>query len=179
MGYKIEVAGLTDLSQKMDALGESAGSVAATALFEGAGLMRDEILKSAAEIRTAPFKYASTHRGETRLPSPEEKEAVIEAGAGIAKFDKDADGVNTSVGFRNSGYTELGGKQRPVPAIINAINSGTSFMSKQPFVRKAARTGRTKAVKVIKEHIESEQMRIWRECNEKYNRYKTRSNRRG
>ena len=168
MGYELKVDGLTDLSQALNELGEAAGSVAAGALFEGAAIMKDELLKSAAEIKTAPFKYASTHRGETRLPSPEEKEAVIAAGVGVAKFDKDADGVDTAVGFKNAGYTDLGGKQRPVPAIVNAINSGTSFMRKQPFVRKASKTGGTKAVAKMKEHIETEAMRIWREVGRKY-----------
>ena len=40
----------------------------------------------------------------------------------------------------------LNGKTVPVPMIANAINSGTSFMKKQPFFRKAtARTGAAEA----------------------------------
>ena len=41
-----------------------------------------------------------------------------------------------------------------IPLIVNAINSGTSFMHKQPFIRKAARGGGTKAMGVMKAFIE-------------------------
>jgi hypothetical protein len=62
--------------------------------------------------------------------------------------------VNTSVGFRNAGYARLKGKTVPIPKIVNAINSGTSFMPKQPFVRKAARSGANKAMNAMKATIE-------------------------
>ena len=116
--------------------------------------MAEEIRKSAEAIQTEPFQYAA--RGATRLPSPEEKAIVLEAGAGIAKFDKDGTEVDTSVGYRASGYAMLNGKQKPVPLIVNAINSGTSFMRKQPFIRKASNTGGKKAMSRMTEKIESE-----------------------
>jgi hypothetical protein len=54
----------------------------------------------------------------------------------------------------NAGYATLKGKTVPVPKIVNAINSGTSFMQKQPFVRKAANTGANKAMSAMKESIQ-------------------------
>ena len=130
-----------------------APAVASRALYEGAGIMSQEIKKQAEQIKTAPFKYAK--EGDSRLPSPEEKEIVLGAGAGIAKFDKNGTEVDTSVGYRNSGYAELNGKTVPVPLIVNSINSGTSFMKKQPFVRKAANTGGKKALEAMTKSIES------------------------
>ena len=46
-------------------------------------------------------------------------------------------GIQTSVGLQNAGYAQIGSKTKPIPQIANAINSGTSFMQKQPFFRKA------------------------------------------
>ena len=135
----------------LEAMAESAPKAAASALYEGAGTMRDEMERQAKQIRTAPFKYASG--GDTRLPSPEEK-AIVERGAiGVAKFQKDDDGCNTSVGFSRSGYAMLAGRHVPIPLIANSINSGTSFMNKQPFVRKAKTAGGKKAVDVMKKSI--------------------------
>ena len=74
----------------------------------------------------------------------------------LPKFDKNGTEVDTSVGFRQSGYAELNGKQKPIPVIVNAINSGTSFMNKQPFIRKAANSGAPKAMKAMKDRIESD-----------------------
>ena len=154
MPYQMKVDGMEEISETLTRMAEDAPKVAAKALYEGAGLMAGEITKGVAGIRTAPFQYAKD--GQTRLPSPEEK-AVVEKGAvGIAKFDKNGTEVNTSVGFKNAGYAKMAGKTVPIPKVVNAINSGTSFMQKQPFVRKAARAGTNKAMNAMKEVIEAE-----------------------
>lgn len=152
MPYELKVDGMAEVSELLDKLEQQAPKIAAQALYEGAGIMSDEIRKGAESIQTAPFKYA---KEGNRLPSPEEKEIVLAAGAGIARFDKNGTEVNTSVGYRASGYADLAGKKKPIPLIVNSINSGTSFMKKQPFVRKAARTGGTKAIAAMREKIES------------------------
>lgn len=152
MAYQMKVSGMEEVSDMLTQMGEKAQGVAAKALYDGAGLMADEIRKGAGTIRTEPFK----HKKETRLPSPEEKEIVQTAAAGIAKFNKNGTEVDTSVGFRNAGYAELAGKMVPIPKIVNAINSGTSFMKKQPFVRKSANTATPKVLETMRKRIEEE-----------------------
>ena len=153
MPFVMEIDGMAEVSEMLTKLEEDAPKIAAKALYEGAGIMADEIKKGAESIRTAPFKYA---REGTRFPSPEEKEIVMQAGVSIAKFNKEGAEVDTSVGYRNAGYADLNGKQKPIPVIVNAINSGTSFMTKQPFVRKAASSGGKKAMEAMKKAIEAE-----------------------
>ena len=153
MPYELKADGMTEISEALEKLEKNAAAAAAQGLYEGAGVMADEVNKSAAGIQTEPFKYAV--RGDRRLPSPEEKEIVLQAAAGIARFKKDGTEVDTSIGFRNAGYAELEGKTVPIPVIVNAINSGTSFMRKQPFIRKAASKGAPKAIKAMKDKIES------------------------
>ena len=46
--------------------------------------------------------------------------------------------------------------QKPVGAIANAINSGTSFMEKQPFMRKAFSQSKAKAQAAIVESIKKQ-----------------------
>ena len=152
MPIQTKVEGLAELSEMLSQMGEDAGKIAAGGLYEGAGVMADEIKKGAEGIKTSPFHYAVF---VTRDPSPEEKAAVLEAGVGIAKFEKNGAEVNTSVGYRNAGYTTINGKTKPIPQIVNAINSGTSFMGKQPFVRKAASSGAKKAGEAITKYIEA------------------------
>ena len=154
MPYEMKVDGMAEISELLERMGNEAEGVASQALYNGAGIMAKEVNEGAASIETAPFKYASSKRGETRLPSPEEKAIVQEAAAGIATFDRNGTEVNTSVGFRNAGYAQLKGKTVPIPKIVNAINSGTSFMQKQPFVRKAASTGANKAMTAMKATVE-------------------------
>jgi len=152
MPYELKVDGMKEISEALDKLADGATKAASAALYEGAGIMADEIRKGADSIRTEPFQY--TMNGK-RLPSPEEKEIVMKASAGIAKFNKNGTEIDTSVGFRNAGYAELAGKQVPIPLIVNSINSGTSFMPKQPFVRQAAAKAAPKAMKAMIEKIET------------------------
>ena len=153
MAWTIQVEGMEELVQGMDKLPEKAEQVAALALFEGACVMADAVSQAVQGIATEPFKYAG--RGKTRKPSPEEKAIVANAKHGVAKFRKDGVSVNTSVGYQNAGYASLNGKSKPVPLIANAINSGTSFMQKQPFMRKAFSSKKGAAAAAIEAGIQS------------------------
>lgn len=150
MAYELKVDGMTEISELLSKLEEAASAIAAEALYEGAGTMSAAINSAAESIKTGP----GSTREEARYATPEEKAAVLAAGAGIAKFDKTGTEVNTSVGYKSAGYAVIKGKTKPVPLIVNAINSGTSFMHKQPFVRQAARSGGAKAMSVMTAFIE-------------------------
>lgn len=154
MAYTMKTEGMDQISEMLEKLEDRAPGIAARGLYDGAGVMMDAISRSVAGIRTAPFKWAGTD--ETRLPSPEEKEIVEKATAGIAKFNREGTEVDTSVGYQNAGYAELKGKTVPIPMVVNAINSGTSFMKKQPFIRKAAAGATQKSMDAIKSRIEKD-----------------------
>ena len=134
MAMTMKVDGLEELSRKLTDLGDRAEEVAAKALYAGAGVMANAYRNAAASVRAQPFRYAVFKK---RDPSFEEK-AAIQGQTGIAKFDKSGSEVQTSVGLKGSGYVTIAGKQKAVRKIANAINSGTSFMNKQPVFRKAS-----------------------------------------
>ena len=135
MPFVIQVDGLNELIRQMEKAPKNAEKVAAEALYEGAGVMADAVSQAVEGIATEPFHYA--RGGKKRRPSPEEKAAIQSAKHGVAKFRKNGLGIQTSVGLQNAGYAQIGSKTKPIPQIANAINSGTSFMQKQPFFRKA------------------------------------------
>lgn len=143
--------GMEAISRMLTELGDKAEGVAAYGLYDGAAVMVDEVKAAVGNIRTETFHYNAFGQ---RLPSPEEKEALLSAGAGVAKFDRNGSEVNTAIGFGNAGYVEIAGKRKAVAQIANAINSGTSFMQKQPFIRKAKRSGSGKAEQKMLESIE-------------------------
>ena len=156
MPYQMKVDGMAEISEMLSRMEEQAPAVAAKALYDGAGIMAAEVNRGAAGIKTESFKYSNLRSDNTRLPSPEEKEIVMAAAAGIAKFSKNGTEVDTSVGFQNAGYAQLGKKMVPIPVVVNAINSGTSFMRKQPFVRRAATAATPKALEAMRKRIEEE-----------------------
>ena len=197
MPYRLDISGMDDLYNKIVNLKDKAPMAAALALYEGAGVIADEVSKGVQGISTAPFKYVKN--GEKRKPSPEEKAAVVGAPHGVAKFRKKLHAVDTSVGWNQSGYADVnfshmsasartnykavnfkghesnassflrevnrhtGGtlgkgaqNQKPVGVIANAINSGTSFMEKQPFIRKAFSRAKSKAIAAMDSKITEE-----------------------
>lgn len=153
MPYTMKVDGMDKITAMLKELGEQAGSAASAGLYDGAGVMADEIKENAKGIKTAPRKHSEPGG---RLPTPAEKAAVLAAeGSGIARFKKDQDGVNTSVGYAKAGYVIINGRRKPIPLIANAINSGTSFMKKQAFFRRAVNRGSRDAEAAIIRTIEA------------------------
>lgn len=192
MSFRIESTGIDELLQTMDKLGEKGKAAASLALYEGARVVADAVSSAVQGIATEPFKYAAG--GKKRKPSPEEKEAILSAAHGVAKFRKKLHRVDTTVGFNQNGYANVNfnhmdskvrtnykayslkghasnstsflkavGKyerglqnQKPVGAIAGSINSGTSFMQKQPFIRKAFSQSKGAAEAAIENKLREE-----------------------
>jgi HK97 gp10 family phage protein len=158
MPFSIQVEGMNELIRSMEKLPEKAAKVAAEALYEGAGIVADKVSGAVNGIATEPFKYATG--GRMRKPSPEEKALVAGAKHGVAKFRKNGVSVQTSVGYQNAGYGTINGKTKPIPQIANAINSGTSFMQRQPFMRKAFSQSRGPAQAAIEGGIHARESEL-------------------
>ena len=182
MAFNVHWEGCDELLRKMDKLPEKAAEIAGKALYEGAGVMADAVSRAVQGIATEPFQYAAG--GKKRKPSPEEKQIVMQAQHGVSKFKNTGTKIQTSVGFQKSGYGKVtwnharaknsrtlykqkngrmvhasqekgGASMKPVPLIVNAINSGTSFMEKQPFLRKAFSQNQSAALAAIEAGIVS------------------------
>lgn len=168
MAYKCVTNGMDELIQAMEQLGNAGRGAAAGGLFEAAGKYADSVSRAVNGIAVEPFKYAAGGRKRKPSPE-ERAVLQGAGGAGIAKFKSNGLSVDTSIGYSKSGYAIVGGSLRknartnyrydaetgrvvhaskakagsqnvkPVAVIANAINSGTSFMEKQPFFRKAVR----------------------------------------
>lgn len=146
-GY-LKTDGLDELSRMLQGVADHAADVAAAGLYAGAGITADAMTAAVDQIATDEFKYA--HNGDTRLPSPEEKEA-LRGKTGIARFRGSSTEIDTLIGFQGAGYVNIGGKRKPVIVIARAINSGTGFMKKQPVFRRAASKAKTDATKAVVE----------------------------
>ena len=167
MAFHFEVDGIDELERELDKLTGRALGIAAHGLYVGAGIMADSVSSAIKGIRTAPFKYATGGQKRLPSPeekaivenAPHGVAKFDKAGFRVGT----SVGFNTS-GYaritwnhaKSSGRTKYkigyGGKAKraevqegkssgisakPVGVIVNSINSGTSFMSKQPFATKA------------------------------------------
>ena len=152
MAFSFKMSGLEELSSALGKLGEEAPHVAARGLYDGAAVVADKVSHAVQGIATKRFKYPAPP-GKRRMPSPEEKALITGAKHGVAKFGYTGTEIQTSVGYQNAGYGSVNGKTKPVPQVANAINSGTSFMAKQPFMRKAFSTSKQAALAAIEKTI--------------------------
>jgi len=145
----MKTSGLDIEMEKFKALMDKAPEIASRALYKGAGVMADEYKRAAAGMPTEKNRYVGPN-DPPRHATNAEKNAVVR-GIGIARFRKNVDSVDTSVGINSSGYaanikTKKYPNGKPIPLIANGINSGSSFMVKYPFARKAEASGKAKAV---------------------------------
>lgn len=175
MAYEISFD-LSAIEGMLDKLGAAANGAAARGMYEAAGMIADGLSGAINGIRTEPFHYAKN--GEKRLASPEEKAAVLQGKYGIAKFRKNWDSVETSIGIGNAGYATFsdnedfgvfgkmnrgsrrGEKGVPIPLIIHAIDSGTSFMQAQPFLEKTFSRKKNAAIARMSAIIDQEMQKI-------------------
>lgn len=155
MAFSLEVTGVEELLRKMEQMGEKGEAAASVALYEGARVTADALSAAVQGIEAKRVKYPAPP-GKKRMPSTEEKAVLEGAKHGVAKFRKGITKVDTSVGYQNSGYGQINGKTVPVPLIANAINSGTSFMKKQPFIRKAISQSKGAAQAAIENKLREE-----------------------
>lgn len=150
MAMTVSTEGLDDLDRMLAELGKKAPEVAKVSLYQGAGVMADAFTAAANSIRTEPFKG----KREKRLPSPEEKAALV-GRTGIARFKVTGTEADTLVGVTEAGgYTNIGNTKKAVRLIARSINSGTSFMSKQPVFRRAKTAAQGNAVGAIVQKAE-------------------------
>ena len=136
--------GIEELDRMLENLGNMAGPIAARALYDGAAVVANAYSKAVDSIRTGPVNWPGNMRNKARLATPEEK-AALQGKTGISNFRSDGGPeINTVVGATN-GYVQIGGRTVAVRVLARSINSGTSFMKKQPVFRQAQRSSKDAA----------------------------------
>lgn len=149
MPGSMQTNGTEEVSRMLSQLGEECGNIAARGLYEGAAVVADAYKAAVGQIQTARRRH---REGDTRLPTPEEKAALMGA-TGIAKFRGSGGEIDTIVG-EPEGYGTVNGRKKPLKLLARAINSGTNFMTKQPVFRKASSLSRAAAQAAMAAEIE-------------------------
>lgn len=139
MAGSMRTTGTAELVEMLRKLGDDAPDIAAQALYEGAKVVADAYAAGAKSILARERRHSEPGG---RYPTPEEKAAVRHIG--VAGFRKDGDSVSTVVGVAE-GYAAVKGKKKAIRLLARSINSGTSFMKKQPVFRKASSRSRSAA----------------------------------
>lgn len=159
---KITFPGLADYELMLSKLEDGAKEIIGKAIYEGAGIVADEIKSS---IQSLPIVrgYGTT---TNKLPggvTSAQKAGLID-GLGISSMQDDAGYLNVKIGFDgyNNTRTEKYPQGQPNQLVARGVESGTSWKQKKPFIRPA--------VNRAKKRAESEMARIIDEELEKLSR---------
>ena len=103
------------------------------AVYKGAGIVADAIKKSIDDI---PERVGKSPKGIYK-----DQREGLKDGLGIAPMRNDNGYLNVKIGFDgyNSHVTKSFPKGQPNAMVARAVNSGTSFAQKDPFVDKTVR----------------------------------------
>lgn len=139
---KIELKGFEDYGTMIRNLEQNTEDIVASSIYEGAKVVADAVRTQMNGIRSdGPSEY-ETRRRMVQIRGLKES-------MGISPMRNDNGFINVKIGF--DGYNELG---QPNAMIARVFESGTSFSSKQPFVKRAVSRARKMAEETMKATID-------------------------
>ena len=156
---KFQFEGVDKLIQKYEKLSKDTERVIGSAIYNGAGVVMKAVESSVSNINTDNHFGTSEH--PVSGPSTIQKIGLQHA-LGIAKMRNDNGFYNVKIGF--DGYNQVKTKRwpqgQPNMMVARSVESGTSWMQKQPFMRKAEQSSRGPCEKVMGETVDKEIQRI-------------------
>lgn len=143
--YLAKIARL-EASLKSQVLGE--------AIYGAAGIVADEIRSSLERVPTD--EGYGTRESPTQGPTAYQVRGLADS-LGIASMQDDGTGyLNVKIGF--DGYngikTQRWPNGQPNQMVARSVESGTTWMKKNPFVRKAVTASRKRAVEYMKDSVD-------------------------
>jgi HK97 gp10 family phage protein len=155
--FKFE--GVDDLIDQYKKLEKDTKNMIGRSIYNGAGVVMKSV-KSAVEGIHTDDSFG-TAENPVSGPSTIQKLGLIHA-LGIAPMRQDGTFWNVKIGF--DGYNRVKTKTwpqgQPNMMVARSIESGTSWMSKQPFMRKAEQGSRARCEEVMRETIDNEIKKI-------------------
>lgn len=130
-------------------------TIAGHTLYVGAGIVADQLRENIRELpeRSPSLKPNEVSRGVTKY----QKAAMLD-GMGISKMQNNDGTYDIKIGFQ--GYddevTAAYPKGHPISMIARAVESGTSWLQKTPFIRPAYEKAHAKAEEAMKKEIEEQ-----------------------
>lgn len=143
--YILKVAKL-EAAVKRDLIGR--------AVYDGAAVVTDEIRKSLKQVPTD--EGYGTESAPARGPKKAQKKGLYES-LGITSMQDDGTGfLNVKIGF--DGYNDIVTKRwpkgQPNQMVARSVESGTTWMQKNEFVKRAVKASRKRATEAMKKAVD-------------------------
>ena len=152
---KFQFEGVDKLVEQYSKLEKNTDEVIGRAIYEGAAVVMKAVEGAVDGIATD--NRFGTAENPVTGPTTIQKIGLQHA-LGIAKMRNDNGFRNVKIGF--DGYNNVKTKRwpqgQPNAMVARSIESGTSWMQKQPFMRKAEQSSRSQCEKVMGETVDKE-----------------------
>ncbi len=133
---KFQFKGIDDYISKLEKLNSNTDEIIGAAIYEGAAVVMKNVVNEIENIQTD--NRFGTPENPTKGPNEYQKEGLRQS-VGIAPMRNDGGFRNVKIGFDgyNGLHTETWPQGQPNSMVARAVESGTSWMTKQPFMRRA------------------------------------------
>ena len=144
----LRLKGMDEYISRLNKLTAHTEDTMKRAVYAGADKIADAVRLSMVGI---PVQDEYVNKGEMRTGVKAEDKEKIQLGLGIAKIRNESGSVNTKVGFA-----------RGVVGMARKVESGTSYMQKYPFVRRAVNKARQAAMQEMAKVFDEETKKLMR-----------------
>lgn len=156
---KFQFEGVDKLIAQYQKLDKNTDKVIGKAIYNGAGVVMKNVEKAVGGISTD--NRFGTAENPVNGPTTIQKIGLQKA-LGIARMRNDNGFYNVKIGF--DGYNSVKTKRwpsgQPNAMVARSIESGTSWMTKQPFMRKAEQASKSQCEHVMSETVDIEIKKI-------------------
>lgn len=160
---KINFPGLEKYQEQIAKLGASSEDIIKKAVYEGAGIVADQVKQNLAALPTISDNEALAayqQRTPSRI-STRQKTGLINS-FGLAKMRNDGGYINTKIGF--DGYNSIRTKKypngQPNALIARSAESGSTATLKSPFVRPGVSKAKAEAERAMEKKLDEEIKKI-------------------
>lgn len=148
--------GLAEYEKMLSRLSTGSRQVAGKAVYAGAKIITDAVRKEIQDLKVRDHNFASPGN-PTDAINPAQQKGLLD-GLGIASMQEDKGYIHVKVGFKgyNGMKTAAHPQGQPNAEVARSLQSGTSYMIKQPFVTRAVQKNRKAAEKEMAKVIDVE-----------------------
>lgn len=128
-------------------------AVIGKSIYQGAKIVADQVRSN---IEALPVSEKSGGQGR-RNPTQVEKAGMLE-GLGIATMQNDGGYYNVKIGMDgyNSDITDKYPKGKPNAMVARSVESGTTFIRRNPFISRAVSATRAAAENAMREEVDKQ-----------------------
>ena len=152
---KFQFEGIDKYISELEKIYADTDEIIGAAIYQGAAVVMKSVVSAIDGIQTD--NRFGTPENKTTGPNSYQKEGLRRS-IGIAKLRKDGSFWNVKIGF--DGYNGLKTKTwpqgQPNAMVARSVESGTSWMQKQPFMRKAESSSRVKCEQAMANEIDKQ-----------------------